>query len=46
MYKKNNSLEKRKAESDNILKKYPSRIPVIVEKSKSCKDMLEIDKTK
>ena len=46
MYKKKNSLEKRKQESESILKKYPSRIPVIVEKSSGCKDINEIDKTK
>ena len=46
MYKKKNPLEKRKQESESILKKYPSRIPVIVEKSNKCKDINEIDKTK
>lgn len=46
MYKKQNSLEKRKIDSENILKKYPNRIPVIVEKSKRCKDIESIDKTK
>jgi len=46
MYKKKKSLEKRKQESESILKKYPCRIPVIVEKSSGCKDINEIDKTK
>ena len=46
MYKKNNSLEKRSKESENILKKYPNRIPVIVEKSNRCKDINDIDKSK
>ena len=46
MYKKNNSLEKRNKESENILKKYPNRIPVIVEKSNRCKDINDIDKSK
>ena len=39
MYKKNNSLEKRCKESENILKKYPNRIPVIVERSEKCKEI-------
>ena len=46
MYKKNNPIEKRKKESENIRKKYPNRIPVIVEKSSKCKDINEIDKNK
>ena len=46
MYKKKIHLKKRKKESESILKKYPSRIPVIVEKSKRCKDISDIDKTK
>ena len=46
MYKKNNSLEKRCKESENILKKYPNRIPVIVERSEKCKEINEIDKNK
>ena len=43
MYKK--KIFEKKGGSENILKKYPNRIPVIVEKSKRCKD-IEIDKTK
>ena len=46
MYKKNNSLEKRSKESENILKKYPNRIPVIVERSEKCKEINDIDKNK
>lgn len=46
MYKKKNTLESRKKESENILKKYPNRIPVIVEKSSKCRDINDIDKTK
>ena len=46
MYKKNNSLEKRCKESENILKKYPNRIPVIVERSEKCKEINDIDKNK
>jgi len=32
-YKKSNSFEKRNNESNNIIQKYPDRIPIIVEKS-------------
>ena len=46
MYKKNNSFEKRCKESENILKKYPNRIPVIVERSEKCKEINDIDKNK
>ena len=31
MYKQKNTFDKRIKESENILKKYPNRIPVIVE---------------
>ena len=46
MYKKNNLFEKRCKESENILKKYPNRIPVIVERSEKCKAINDIDKNK
>ena len=45
MYK-NKSLEERIEESTNIIKKYPNRIPVIVEKSEKCKELHNIDKNK
>jgi len=45
MYKKN-IFEKRFKESENILKKYPNRIPVIVEKSKKSRSLNDIDKNK
>ena len=45
MYK-NKSLEERIEESTNVLKKYPNRIPVIVEKSDKCKELQDIDKNK
>ena len=38
--------EKRIDESSRIRKKYPERIPVIVEKDKSCKNLDDIDKHK
>lgn len=41
----NLTLEERQAESQNILSKYPGRIPVIVSKSKSSK-LNDIDKKK
>lgn len=45
MYK-NKSLEERIEESTSVLKKYPNRIPVIVEKSDKCKELKDIDKNK
>ena len=46
MYKENNDFEKRFKESENIKKKYPTRIPVIVERFNKCKNIEEIDKNK
>jgi len=46
MYKENNDFDKRFKESENIKKKYPNRIPVIVEKFNKCKNIEEIDKNK
>jgi len=46
MYKQKNTFEKRIKESENILKKYPNRIPVIVEKNAICKNINDIDKNK
>ena len=46
MYKQKNTFEKRIKESENILKKYPNRIPVIVEKNTICKNINDIDKNK
>lgn len=45
-FKKNNSLSKRKNNCDTILIKYPDRIPVIVEKDKSSRNLNDIDKNK
>ena len=39
------SIEARKKESSKILLKYPTRIPIIVEKSSKC-DLMDIDKKK
>ena len=39
-------LEKRVDESKRVLEKYPDRIPIIVERSKKCNDIKDIDKNK
>ena len=44
-FKKDYSFSIRKCESNKILLKYPSRIPIIVEKSKIC-TLKDIDKIK
>ena len=45
-FKKRVTLEERKNESSRILQKYPDRIPVIVERSSTCKNIDEIDRQK
>ena len=45
MYK-NKSFDDRLKESTDIKKKYPSRIPVIVERYNKCKNICDIDKNK
>lgn len=45
-FKKNFSLEDRKAESNKILTKYPDKIPVIVSKYPKCKNVDDINKNK
>ena len=44
-YKREYSLEERKRESENILRKYKSQIPVIVDKEKGC-SLPDIDRQK
>lgn len=44
-FKKQNTLDKRKNESQTIVKKYPGRIPIIVEKYHDC-ELPDIDKIK
>ena len=44
-FKRKNSFERRHQESNNILAKYPERIPIIVEKYVGC-ELPEIDKLK
>ena len=43
-FKEDFSLDRRKSESDKIMLKYPSRIPIIVEKGKGC-EFNDIDKS-
>ena len=45
MYK-NKSFDERLIESTNIKKKYPTRIPIIVERYNKCKNINDIDKNK
>jgi GABA(A) receptor-associated protein len=45
-FKKNNVFEKRIVESKRIKIKYPDKIPVIIEKNKTEKDIPDIDKHK
>lgn len=40
------TFEQRKKESDKIKSKYNNRIPIIVQKSTSCKDLNNLDKQK
>ena len=44
-FKTDNNFELRKLESDKITKKYPNRIPIIIEKADGC-ILKDIDKTK
>jgi GABA(A) receptor-associated protein len=44
-YKEENSFDKRKAEGDKIRRKYPDRIPVIVEKAPNS-NLKDLDKKK
>lgn len=44
-YKEENTFEKRKAEGEKIRKKYPDRVPVIVEKSPKAR-VADLDKKK
>ncbi|VDP13775.1 unnamed protein product [Soboliphyme baturini] len=44
-YKEENSFEKRRSEGEKIRRKYPDRIPVIVEKAPKCR-LRDLDKKK
>ena len=41
-----NNFESRKSESESVLRNYPERVPIIVEKSHICYDICDIDKNK
>lgn len=45
-FKQEHTFDKRKAEADKILEKYPDRIPVICEKHERSHDIPDIDKKK
>ena len=45
-FKTNYPFEKRENESSRIRKKYPERVPLIVEKSSGCDTLQDIDKHK
>lgn len=45
-FKEKNKFEDRRAESTRIKEKYPTRIPVIVERAKDCNNIPEITKHK
>ena len=45
-FKESFPLEKRQIESAKILEKYPDKIPVIIEKATSEKDLAELEKKK
>ena len=45
-YQKKYKFEERKAEIDKIRKKYPEKIPVVVERADHSKNVPEIDKNK
>ena len=44
-FKQKNSFDDRKKESLNILSKYPDRVPIIVQKNKTC-NLNDVDKSK
>ena len=44
-YKKSNTFEERLTESNRMIEKYPDRLPIIVERKKTCK-LNDIDKNK
>jgi len=46
LFREEHPFQKRKNEADRILKKYPNRCPVIVEKSRNNNSLSEIDKHK
>jgi len=45
-YKKKYNFEERKKQVDGIIKKFPDRVPVIIEKEENCKSVPQIDRNK
>jgi|SaaInlV_165m_DNA_1040744.scaffolds.fasta_scaffold00259_6 GABA(A) receptor-associated protein len=45
-FKKNHTFDQRSTEAKRILKKYPDRIPIIIEKNKNCRSLPKFDKNK
>jgi len=45
-FKRQHTFEQRVKESSRVLEKYSDRIPIICEKNSTCRDAMEIDKTK
>ena len=45
-FKKNHTFDQRSTEAKRILKKYPDRIPIIIEKNKNCVSLPNFDKNK
>ena len=45
-FKNKHSFDKRKSEATRIKEKYSDRLPIIVEKSNTCKNLPDIDKNK
>ena len=45
-FKEKNTFEERRAEYERINNKYPTKIPVIIEREKNCVDLKQIDKIK
>ena len=45
-FRNQHPFDKRKSESEKIMNKYPNKIPIIVERHRSCKTIKDIDKKK
>lgn len=45
-FKESKSLEMRLKEAEHMMQKYPDRIPIIVERSKKCNNIPDIEKKK
>jgi GABA(A) receptor-associated protein len=45
-FKKNHTFKQQQDEANRILKKYPDRIPIIIEKNSTCTSIPNLDKNK